>query len=165
MPKEFIIIMGVSGCGKSTIGESIVQKIGDAVYLEGDKLHPSANIEKMSGGNPLDDEDRWPWFDLILEEVKKHEGKTVFVGCSALKASYRDYLFSEISSGRIIYLKGDFETIYSRMESRDEHFMPASLLESQFKTLEEPAGKTQKLLELSVESPVEELIDQITDWI
>ncbi|MDF1816715.1 MAG: gluconokinase [Verrucomicrobiales bacterium] len=160
-----IIIMGVSGCGKSTLGEGLARKNG-RIYIEGDELHPPANIAKMSSGQPLNDEDRWPWFDRIISETKKclatHE--TVLVGCSALKEIYREYLFQNIDQPcRIIYLHGSFETIFERMQLR-EHFMPPELLKSQFSTLEEPKFAEDQCLRLPINQPVEDMMKRAEKW-
>ena len=162
---RLVLIMGVSGCGKSTVGEKVAQRIG-AVYLEGDELHPPGNIEKMSSGVPLQDEDRWPWFDRIIEaavqEMAEHE--TVLVGCSALKQSYRDYLFERFDDSWVVFLDGSFELIHERMKER-EHFMPPSLLESQFATLERPADSEPRCLAISIDNEVDDIVDKITDWL
>ena len=162
---RLVLIMGVSGCGKSTIGEKVAEKIG-AIYLEGDELHPPENIAKMSSGVPLEDEDRWPWFDRIVESAKeelaKHE--TVLVGCSALKQSYRDYLFQDFAESLVVFLDGSFDLIHGRMQER-EHFMPPSLLESQFATLERPLESDPGCLTVAIENEIETIVDQISAWL
>ncbi len=133
-PRLFVV-MGVAGCGKSTIGMSLAKEI-DGIYLEGDALHPPANVEKMSSGTPLTDEDRWPWLDKIAVEMKQSEG-TVLVGCSALKRVYRDRLRGGCNEPvMFLHLSGSRELIAKRMERREGHFMPLSLLDSQFAALE-----------------------------
>lgn len=160
---QLVVIMGVSGCGKSTLGRRLA-RIPGAIYLEGDDLHPPGNIEKMSSGVPLEDEDRWPWFDRIIEATKRQidSHSYVFVGCSALKEKYREYLLRDFPDGRIIFLSGPFEVILDRMNQR-EHFMPAGLLRSQFETLEDP--DEARCLVLSIMEPVDELVDQAEHWI
>ncbi|HEX9276762.1 MAG TPA: gluconokinase [Casimicrobiaceae bacterium] len=135
-----VVLMGVCGCGKSTIGRALAAEL-DWPFLDADTLHPQANVVKMAGGIPLTDEDRWPWFDRIVAEMRRHAaaGKHLVVACSALKQAYRDRLASG-GSVRFVYLKGYAETIAPRLTGRTGHFMPPSLLASQFATLEEPAN-------------------------
>ena len=118
--------------------------------------------------SPLEDEDRWPWFDRIIEAVQKEHGNgqdRVLVGCSALKKSYRDYLFQSFSDDwKVIFLEGSFDTIFGRMKKR-KHFMPPELLESQFATLERPEYDLEKLLVLSIEKPVDELAATASRWL
>ena len=165
MSPSFVLIMGVSGSGKSTIGERIAAEI-DALYIEGDELHPPENIAKMSSGTPLQDKDRWPWFDRIIEASKKEtdRGKNVLVACSALKAAYRDYLFAYFASPCILFLEGSIDVIDERMRQRN-HFMPASLLQSQFETLERPDEHDDEVLVLHIEEPVDTLVKTATDWL
>jgi carbohydrate kinase (thermoresistant glucokinase family) len=135
-----VVLMGVCGCGKSTIGRALAAEL-DWPFLDADTVHPQANVAKMAAGIPLTDEDRWPWFDRIVAEMRRHAaaGKHVVIACSALKQAYRDRLASG-GSVRFVYLKGDAKTIGPRLAGRTGHFMPPSLLESQFATLEEPAN-------------------------
>lgn len=163
---QIIIIMGVSGCGKSTIGGRIAADL-NAIYLEGDELHPESNIAKMSSGQPLTDVDRWPWFDRIISAANREAENYdfVLVGCSALKESYRDYLAEKlVASPRFIHLTGSFETIHNRMKER-EHFMPAHLLKSQFETLEAPVPEGRKCLDLPIDQPVEKMVKEATNWL
>ncbi|ARM87107.1 gluconokinase [Rhizobium sp. CIAT894] len=138
-----IIVMGVSGCGKSSVGE----KLGEALHLhfvEGDGLHPAANVEKMSKGIALTDEDRMPWLDLIGERMQAslQKGEGIVVSCSALKRIYRDRLRAAVG-GKLffVYLEGSKALLTQRMGERKGHFMPVSLLESQLATLEAPTGE------------------------
>jgi len=135
-----VVLMGVCGCGKSTIGRALAAEL-DWPFLDADTVHPQANVAKMAAGIPLTDEDRWPWFDRIVAEMRRHAaaGKHVVIACSALKQAYRDRLATG-GSVRFVYLKGDAKTIAPRLAGRTGHFMPPSLLESQFATLEEPAA-------------------------
>ena len=135
-----VVLMGVCGCGKSTIGRALAAEF-DWPFLDADTVHPQANVAKMAAGVPLTDEDRWPWFDRIVAEMRRHAaaGKHVVIACSALKQAYRDRLATG-GSVRFVYLKGDAKTIGPRLAGRTGHFMPPSLLESQFATLEEPAA-------------------------
>jgi carbohydrate kinase (thermoresistant glucokinase family) len=133
-----VVLMGVSGSGKTTVGQALAAKLGWR-FLEADELHPQANIAKMASGVPLTDEDRWPWYDRIVAELRRHSaaGTQVVVACSALKQAYRDRL-AQAGDIRFVYLRGDVATIERRVADRKGHFMPASLLASQFATLEEP---------------------------
>jgi carbohydrate kinase (thermoresistant glucokinase family) len=134
-----VLIMGVCGCGKTTVGQALAQELGWR-FLDTDDFHPEANVAKMARGVPLTDEDRWPWFDRVVAEMRRVSaaGQHVVVACSALKQAYRDRLAAG-GDVRVVYLKGDAATIEPRLAGRTGHFMPASLLPSQFATLEEPA--------------------------
>lgn len=135
-----VIVMGVSGAGKSTIGEALAAALG-AEFAEGDAYHPAANIEKMRQGIPLTDADRIPWLDHIANDIDRWitEGRSVVLACSALKDAYRQRLGAEKHSAlQFVYLRGTPEAIASRLGSRGSHFMPPSLLASQFEVLEEP---------------------------
>src|SRR5215470_9379800 len=133
------VLMGVCGCGKSTVGRVLAQELG-WTFLDADDMHPQSNVEKMASGVPLTDEDRWPWYDRIVAELRRvrASGQHVVLACSALKQAYRDRL-ARAGDLRLVYLKGDAAAIAPRIASRRGHFMPASLLASQFATLEEPA--------------------------
>ncbi|WP_392710130.1 gluconokinase [Rhizobium ruizarguesonis] len=138
-----IIVMGVSGCGKSSVGEKLAEALHLA-FVEGDALHPAANVEKMSKGIPLTDEDRMPWLDSIGEDMKasleKSEG--IIVSCSALKRIYRDRLRAAAGGNlSFVYLEGSRALLMKRMGERKGHFMPVSLLDSQLATLEVPTGE------------------------
>ncbi|MBB4332975.1 gluconokinase [Rhizobium leguminosarum] len=138
-----IIVMGVSGCGKSSAGEKLAEAL-HLVFVEGDALHPTANVEKMSKGIPLTDEDRMPWLDRIGEDMKasleKSEG--IIVSCSALKRIYRDRLRAAVGGNLFfVYLEGSRALLMKRMCERKGHFMPVSLLDSQLATLEVPTGE------------------------
>ncbi|OWV69261.1 gluconokinase [Rhizobium sp. R339] len=138
-----IIVMGVSGCGKSSVGERLAGAL-HLPFVEGDALHPAANVEKMSKGIPLTDEDRMPWLDLIGERMKAslEKGEGIIVSCSALKRLYRDRLRAA-GGGNLffVYLEGSKALLTKRMGERKGHFMPVSLLESQLATLEMPRGE------------------------
>jgi len=133
-----VLVMGVSGCGKTTTGRALAQELGWR-FLDADDFHPETNVAKMASGIPLADEDRWPWFDRIVAEMRRVSaaGEQAVVACSALKQIYRDRLAAG-GDVRVVYLKGDAATIEPRLIHRAGHFMPASLLPSQFATLEEP---------------------------
>jgi len=134
-----VLLMGVSGCGKTTVGQALARKLGWR-FLDADDFHPEANVAKMARGVALTDDDRWPWFDRIVAEMRRLTalGEHAVVACSALKQAYRDRLAAG-GDVRVVYLKGDAATIEPRLALRRGHFMPASLLPSQFATLEEPA--------------------------
>jgi gluconokinase len=134
-----VLVMGVSGSGKTTIGEALAERLGWP-YLDADDFHPRANVEKMKAGIPLNDADRQPWLDAINETLRKadEEDESLVLGCSALKQAYRDTLAHGVRDFRTVYLKGSYELIRSRVEKRHHRYMPASLLKSQFETLEEP---------------------------
>ncbi len=153
------IVMGVAGCGKSTVGRALAERLG-GTYLEGDELHPPANIEKMSRGIPLSDDDRWPWLDLTGRAMRKSRG-TVFAGCSALKRSYRDRLRMIAAEPiRFIFLDGDRDVIASRMNAREGHFMPPALLDSQFETLEVPEPD-EDAIRVDIDQPLDDLVGSV----
>ena len=129
-----VVVMGVSGTGKSTIGAALADALG-IPFVEGDDLHPEANVTKMAAGIPLTDADRAPWLDRIAAEV----GSPVVVACSALKRAYRDRLREAAPDLALVYLHGAAELLAARVEGREGHFMPTALLQSQLGTLEEPA--------------------------
>jgi gluconokinase len=135
-----VIVMGVSGCGKTTAGEALARHFG-VPYIEGDALHPAANVAKMAGGTPLNDVDRWPWLEKIGAALKAHPGGAVAT-CSSLKRIYRDRLRQASGGGlRFVFLKCSKEVLEKRMQARTGHFMPPSLLASQLATLEDPSGE------------------------
>jgi carbohydrate kinase (thermoresistant glucokinase family) len=134
-----VLVMGVAGVGKTTIGEALARALGWR-FIDADDYHPPANVAKMKAGIPLEDADRWPWLDVVnqkLREIEQLRGDAV-LACSALKESYRRRLAQGIADFTIVYLYGSVELIRSRMESRSHRFMPAALLESQFAALEPP---------------------------
>ena len=130
-----VVLMGVSGAGKTTIGERLAQRLGWPL-IEGDDYHPAANVAKMGAGIPLEDDDRWPWLDALNRRIRG-EGNAV-VTCSALKESYRQRLLAGIAEARIVYLHAPKAVIAARVAARKHRYMPASLLDSQFATLEPP---------------------------
>ncbi|RFC63776.1 gluconokinase [Fulvimarina endophytica] len=148
--------MGVAGCGKSTVAEALARRIG-ADYVDGDSLHPKANIDKMAGGHPLSDSDRGPWLEAVGAVLRK-DGTVV--ACSALKRAYRDIICR--SAGRsdpvtFLYLRGDRELLKARMEARTRHFMPVSLLDSQLETLEEP-GPDENAVAIDIHRTVPDIV-------
>ncbi len=141
------IVMGVSGCGKTTIAAGIARETGWAL-LEGDAFHPPANIEKMKHGIPLTDEDRWPWLRAIAAKAAelRAQGTSSVVACSALKRSYRDVLMGNRIETNLVYLRGSRALIAERIARRRNHFMPPGLLDSQFATLEEPGPEEDPIV-------------------
>ncbi len=150
-----LIIMGVSGCGKSTVGKLLSEETG-AAFFDGDDFHPAANIAKMKAGISLTDADRQGWLETLRDLLSEHD-VPIIIACSALKQSYRDILDSGKNVPEYIYLHGSKETLLKRMQAR-EHFMPASLLDSQLSTLEEP---TKNCLAVSIEPPINQVITEI----
>ena len=156
-----LVVMGVSGSGKSTIAERLAARLGWRCE-DGDKYHPPANVAKMSAGHPLTDEDRWPWLQAIADEIDRtcKQGERAVVACSALKRAYRDVLVHGRSDVRIVFLNGTQELIAGRLAARKGHFMPPGLLTSQFKTLE-PPQPTERPITVSIDAPVEAIVDDI----
>ena len=161
MQARAIIVMGVSGCGKSSLSKALGARFEAAGIpvrvLEGDEFHPPENVEKMRAGTPLNDADREPWLQALNAALRDSvaQGYTTLLACSALKEKYRDVLAQGLPSVRFVHPAGSFETIEARMKKRS-HYMPASLLRSQFDTLESP----RDALTLDVVYTIEELADQ-----
>jgi len=163
---QFIVIMGVSGCGKTTLGSMLADSIG-AEYLDGDSFHPPENKAKMGSGIALTDTDRWPWFDSLIAAAKTvlSEGKSAVLACSALKKEYRDYLFRDFGDAwRLIFPDGDFDLIEARMNARNHEYMTAALLQSQFDLLERPE-QGRNVLQLSIEDDPDTLVSAIQIWL
>lgn len=149
-----VVIMGVSGCGKSSVGEGLGLRLG-IPYRDGDDLHPAANVEKMRVGTPLTDDDRWPWLDRVAEVLAKDA--PVIVGCSALRRAYRDRLRAGAGGPvHFIHLTGSRDLIASRMAARTGHYMPPSLLDSQFAALEAPGP--EEALAIDIDQPLAAII-------
>ncbi|MBR1123084.1 gluconokinase [Bradyrhizobium lablabi] len=153
--------MGVSGSGKSTIAETLAERIGWRCE-DGDRFHPASNIAKMSAGQPLTDEDRWPWLKAIADEIDRllMKGERVVVACSALKRAYRNVLVHGQDDIRIVFLDGTQELIAGRLAARRGHFMPPGLLDSQFKTLERPTADERPIV-VSIDATVDAVVDDI----
>jgi gluconokinase len=154
------IVMGVSGSGKSTIGEGLATRLGQP-FVDGDSLHPQANREKMAHGMPLDDTDRRPWLEAIVAEMDRHRnvGGSLVIACSALKRTYRDFLRAGHDDVRFVYLRGARELLAERLASRAGHFFDPALLDSQLATLEEPSE--EEALHVEVGLPPAEVIESI----
>jgi carbohydrate kinase (thermoresistant glucokinase family) len=142
-----VIVMGVSGSGKTTVAAAVAERKG-WVLLEGDTFHPPANIAKMKAGTPLTDEDRWPWLQALAarEDALRGAGTSAVVACSALKKAYRDILIGARADVLLLYLRGSKALIGERMAGRKGHFMPPALLDSQFATLEEPGPDERPMI-------------------
>ncbi len=156
-----LVVMGVSGSGKSTIAKALAETIGWR-FEDGDSFHPTANVEKMKAGHPLNDDDRRPWLQAIADEIDRvgAAGEKVVIACSALKRAYRDILVHGRDDVVIVYLDGSRELIAARLKQRKGHFMPAGLLDSQFDTLEPPRADEHPLV-VSIDASVTEIVDDI----
>ena len=157
-----LIVMGVSGSGKSTVAELLAKRLGWP-FMEGDRLHPPANVEKMRQGIPLTDADRAPWLDRIGEELKSSaaEGRSCVLTCSALKRAYRDRIRSARPDVRFVYLKGSEALIGARLAARRHEYMPASLLRSQFDTLEEPTPDEPGVVTVDVDGSADKEVGAV----
>jgi carbohydrate kinase (thermoresistant glucokinase family) len=160
MRNPILLLMGVSGSGKTTIGAMLAGRLGWK-YAEADDFHPPANVEKMHNGIPLDDEDRKPWLEATAEWMKDQDRPAV-VTSSALKRKYRDMLRAGRPDLRLVYLDGSRELIGNRMAARHGHFFPEQLLDSQFADLE-PPGPEENPLIVSIDGPPERVVDEIID--
>ncbi|BBX19500.1 gluconate kinase [Mycolicibacterium duvalii] len=151
-----IVVMGVSGSGKSTVGAALAQRLR-VPFADADDFHPPANIEKMSAGEPLDDGDRYPWLESIGQWLAQHRQGGV-MSCSALKRKYRDQLRRHCPDVEFLHLEGAVEVISRRQASRPGHFMPAKLLESQFRTLE-PLEPDEHGVAINVDQSIDDIIE------
>ena len=157
------VLMGVSGCGKTTVGEALAAQLG-LRFIDGDALHPATNVKKMSDGIPLDDHDRAPWLACVGQELARPDGP-VIIGCSALKRDYRDIIRSQTSAPvHFIHLDAPKDVLAARVADRPGHFMPASLLESQFEALV-PVGPDELGRKIDITMPVEEVVAQCAAYI
>lgn len=158
--------MGVSGCGKSTIGAALGEKHGKP-FLDGDDFHPAENVEKMRSGKPLNDSDRWPWLKILgkaTHETANEHGQ-VFVACSALKQSYRDALCESASEPVLfIHLDGSQNLIAARMAERSNHYMPAGLLDSQIATLEPPESG-EFSIQINIDQSCQAIVQKCEEFI
>ncbi len=153
-----VLVMGVSGSGKTTIGEALAAELGWS-YLDADDFHPKPNIAKMAAGIPLQDADRWPWLAKINRKLLhlQEQRRSVVVGCSALKQAYRQRLRRGLRDFKVVYLRGDFVLIESRVKARRHRYMPASLLKSQFDALEPP----RQAITVNIAAPVRATVRSI----
>lgn len=159
--RHVIVVMGVSGTGKTTVGPLVAAALG-VPYAEGDGFHPPENIAKMSAGTPLGDEDRWPWLDAIGRWAHGRRGRGGVVSCSALKRAYRDRLRAAAPGVVFLHLAGDRALIERRMAGRTGHFMPAALLDSQFADLQ-PLGADEAGTAVDVSGTPEEITRRAVD--
>jgi carbohydrate kinase (thermoresistant glucokinase family) len=161
MPTLRLIVMGVSGCGKSTVSQALAQRLG-LDMVDGDDLHLPESVAKMRSGIALQDVDRWPWLDRIGSHLagSTDAGPGRVVACSALRRAYRDRIRARAGEVCFVFLEGDFELIAQRMRQRVGHYMQAGLLDSQFQTLEIPGPEETDVITLSITEPVEVLVEQ-----
>ncbi len=151
--------MGVSGCGKTTVGERLSEKTGWP-FFDGDDYHPPDNVARMAAGQPLNDQDRRPWLDNLHQLILDHlaDNESLILACSALKKSYREILRGgEGDRVDFVYLQGSFDLIYQRMTAREDHYMKPGMLRSQFDTLEEP----EQALVIDIDTSIEQIVSQI----
>jgi gluconokinase len=155
-----VIVFGVSGAGKTTIGKLLARELGSH-FVEADDFHPAANIEKMRSGHPLTDEDRWPWLEHLRQQIKRSlaASENAVVSCSALKRGYRDCL--RVSDEvKFVFLRGDFALVQKQLRSRPAHFMNPALLQSQFDDLEEPQPD-ENVLTIELGRTPEKIVNEI----
>ncbi|MGL4611511.1 MAG: gluconokinase [Trueperaceae bacterium] len=153
-----VIVMGVSGSGKTTVGQTLAERLGWTFY-DADEFHPKENVAKMSSGQPLNDKDREPWLEALNQLIAKNllESQSLVLACSALKENYRQHLTKgHEGQTTFVYLEGDFETIYTRMQAR-QHFMKPDMLRSQFDTLEKPVNA----IVVDIRQPQSEVVEEI----
>ena len=158
-----LVLMGVSGCGKTTVGQILAERLRWA-YEEGDALHPPANVAKMAAGHPLDDTDRAPWLAKVADwvDTRLDAGESGVITCSALKRSYRALIDRRGADVEFVYLHGSRELVASRLAGRHGHFMPPTLLDSQFATLEEP-GADEPAIRVEIGEPPAAIADDIVE--
>ncbi len=161
VPPKRWVVMGVSGCGKSEIGGRLAARLG-VDHVEGDADHPPANIAKMAAGIPLTDEDRYGWLVLLQDRIRKaaEQGKGLVLSCSALKRRYRDILRGGDPELVFVHLEGDRDLIAQRMQARSGHFMPITLLDSQFRDLE-PLQPDERFVRLDIRMAPDAMIDRV----
>ena len=153
--------MGVTGCGKTTVGAALAEALG-IEFIDSDDLHPESNKKKMSSGTPLTDSDREPWLQEVSKTLQKHE--RVIVACSALKKSYRSTILAGAPTTKFIHLSGSRELIFARLSERSHHFMPIGLLDSQFETLEH-LDETECGKVFDINEPIDEIVREVVAWI
>lgn len=159
-----LILMGVSGSGKTTVGRALAEATGWP-FFDGDDFHPASNVEKMAKGIPLNDLDRQPWLENLHALILGHlnHGQSVILASSALKAAYRRILDGGRDDVRFVYLQGSYDLIWSRMRQRSDHFMKAGMLQSQFDDLEEPDNALAVSVDASVEAIVQQILTEIME--
>jgi len=152
-----VVLMGVCGCGKTTVGRALAARL-DWPFYDADDFHPPANVAKMAAGHALTDEDRWPWLATVAQTMQgiEREGGNAVLACSALRQSYRDRL-AEAGDVRFVHLRGDYDLIAARLAARSHRYMPATLLASQFAALEPP----HDALTIDIREPVQAQVDAI----
>jgi gluconokinase len=157
-----VVVMGVTGAGKTTVGRLLAASLG-AAFLDADDFHPAPNVEKMRVGTPLTDEDRWPWLARLNETLRAHEARdaSAVLACSALKASYRKVLLDGLAEARLVYLRGSRATIAARLADRRGHYMNPALLDSQFAALEEPADAIVAEVDADPASVAADLVERL----
>ncbi|HEX5808453.1 MAG TPA: gluconokinase [Anaerolineales bacterium] len=162
MTRRFVVVMGVAGSGKTTVGQALAGHL-DWEFYDADGFHPAANITKMASGIPLDDSDRLPWLASLhaLISASLTEDRPGVLACSALKESYRERLLEGNKDVLIVYLKGNYDLIWSRISARHDHYMKPEMLKSQFEVLEEPTDVLTVDISMSVEEIVQEILRHI----
>lgn len=163
MPPLMVVVMGVTGSGKTTVGERLAGALG-VEFGDADKFHSEANIAKMASGTPLIDDDRWPWLEAIGVWLQEHRSSGAVVSCSALKHSYRDKLRQHAPNVWFLHLSGNLEVITERVATRGHHFMPASLVASQFEALEPPTADEQAIC-IDSSLPPDEIIAEFVEGV
>jgi len=156
-----IVVMGVTGCGKTTVGAALAESLG-IEFIDSDDLHPESNKKKMSSGTPLTDADREPWLQAVSRALQSHE--SVVVACSALKKSYRSTILAGAPTTKFVHLNGSQELIFARLSERSHHFMPIGLLDSQFHTLE-PLDQTETGKVFEIFQPVDQIVNEVIAWL
>ncbi|MFZ4893989.1 gluconokinase [Plantibacter sp. Mn2098] len=158
MSAPLVVVMGVSGSGKSTIGVLIADRLG-IPFVDADSLHPIENVTKMAAGTPLDDDDRWPWLQTVGRTFAEATETGLVIACSALKRVYREAILAEAPGVEFVHLHGTHEVLSRRMEGRSGHFMPASLLDSQLALLEELDADEPGFV-VDIDAPVDTIVDE-----
>lgn len=164
MAGQSVVLMGVSGCGKSSVGAAIARELG-AKFIDGDDLHPRANIQKMAGGHPLNDDDRAPWLERLNDAAYSlsHKNEVGIIVCSSLKRRYRDRLRQDNPDMVFLYMKGTFDVIMARLKARAGHYMPTELLQSQFDALEEPGADEPDVMSIDINGSFDEVVSRGVD--
>jgi len=156
-----IVVMGVTGCGKTTVGAALAEALG-IEFIDSDDLHSEANKKKMSSGIPLTDSDREPWLQAVSKTLQNHE--SIVVACSALKKSYRSTIIAGAPTTKFIHLSGSKELIFARLSERSHHFMPIGLLDSQFQTLEH-LDDSECGNDFDISKSIDEIVHEVVLWI